>query len=226
VLDKLARGLLSHVILPVPTATTKGVLVSPTVYGNVLVGPTAEDLTDRTAVDTTGEALRGLLERGRRILPALTDAEITATYAGLRAATEHVDYCYEVDPADRYVRVGGIRSTGISSCMAIAERLVDDLRECGVTMTPITQPVTRRSPALAESQRRPYEDADLIATDPSYGEIVCLCERTTLGEIRDALRSPVAAVDIDGLRRRTRALAGRCQGFHCGARITELLEQR
>lgn len=226
VLDKLARGLLSHVILPVPTPTTKGVLVSPTVYGNVLVGPTAEDLTDRTATQTTHDGLHGLLARGHHIMPALADAEITATYAGLRAATEHVDYCYEVDPSDRYVRVGGIRSTGISACLAIAERVVDDLRERGVTMTPITGPVTVRSPALAESQVRPYADGERIAADPAYGEIVCLCERTTLGEIRDALSSPVPAVDLDGLRRRTRAIAGRCQGFHCGARVTALLEGR
>ena len=131
-----------------------------------------------------------------------------------------------MDPHDHYVRVGGIRSTGISACLAIAERVVDDLRECGVTMTPITNPVTVRSPALAESQVRPYADAQRIAADPAYGEIVCLCERTTLGEIRDALTSPVPAVDLDGLRRRTRAVAGRCQGFHCGARVTALLEGR
>ena len=221
VFDKLARSLVKHVILPVPTATTKGVLVAPTIYGNVLLGPTAEDLTDKTATNTTAEALAGLLDKGRAIMPRLIDEEVTATYSGLRAASEHSDYCYEVFP-DKYVRVGGIRSTGISSSLAIAEQVVADLGERGVKMQELKSPTTVTMPNLAESRPRPYHDAALIAADPAYGRILCLCERVTLGEVRDALTSPVPAGDIDGLRRRTRALAGRCQGFHCGALITEM----
>lgn len=225
VFDKLARRLVRHVILPVPTATTKGVLVSPTVYGNVLLGPTAEDIPDRSATDTTASGLSGLLDKGSRIMPALLAEEITASYAGLRAASEHADYCYEVMPERHYARIGGIRSTGISSCLAIAEDLLAQLTEAGVTSTPLTRPVVVPMPNLAEARPRPYADADLIARDPAYGDVVCLCERVTLGEVRDALCSTVPAVDRDGLRRRTRALAGRCQGFHCGARITALLEE-
>lgn len=225
VFDKLARRLVSHVLLPVPTATTKGVLVSPTVYGNVLLGPTAEDLPDRTATETTAAGLEGLLRQGRRILPDLLDEEVTATYAGLRAATAHVDYCYDVHPADRYVRVGGIRSTGITACLALAEQVVGDLAEAGLTGTPLPAPTTLRVPNLAEARLRPYEDADLVAADPAYGDVVCLCERVTAGEVRDSLASPVPPVDVDGLRRRTRALAGRCQGFHCGARLTTMMAE-
>ena len=221
VFDKLARSLVKHVILPVPTATTKGVLVAPTIYGNVLLGPTAEDLTDKTATNTTAEALAGLLDKGRAIMPRLVHEEVTATYSGLRAASEHSDYCYEVFP-DKYVRVGGIRSTGISSSLAIAEQVVADLGERGVLMQELKSPTTVTMPNLAESRPRPYQDAALISADPAYGRILCLCERVTLGEVRDALTSPVPAGDIDGLRRRTRALAGRCQGFHCGALITEM----
>lgn len=224
VFDSLARPLVRHVLLPVPTPTTKGVLVSPTVYGNVLLGPTAEDLHDRTATGTTADGLRGLLAHGRRIVPALLDEEVTATYAGLRAATEHVDYCYLVDAPGRYVRVGGIRSTGVTSCLALAERVTADLAEAGVAMSPLQHPVTRRVPTLAESALRPYADADLIASDPAYGDLVCLCARVSRGELRDALRSPVPAIDVDGLRRRTRVLTGRCQGFHCGARVTALVD--
>ncbi len=222
VFDKSARDLVRHVILPVPTATTKGVLVAPTVYGNVLLGPTAEDLTDRTATNTTTEGLNFLLGHGRRIMPALLDVEVTATYAGLRAATEHADYCYGV--FDRYVRVAGIRSTGITACLAIAELVTADLAEAGLATTPLARPRIVRMPNIAEDRMRPYQDAALIAADPAYGDLVCLCERVSAGEIRDALASAVPARDVDGLRRRTRALAGRCQGFHCGARVTRALE--
>jgi glycerol-3-phosphate dehydrogenase len=109
VFDKLARPLLSSIILPVPTARTKGVLVAPTVFGNVLLGPTAEDVADRSDTATSASGLSALLADGQRILPSLEQEEVTATYAGLRAATEHADY--QVGAYGRYVRVAGIRST-------------------------------------------------------------------------------------------------------------------
>lgn len=221
VFDKQAAELVRHVILPVPTATTKGVLVSPTVYGNVLLGPTADDIDDRTDTSTTRSGLSRLMAQGRRIMPALLDEEVTATYAGLRAATEHVDYCLDVYPDDHYVRIGGIRSTGMSSCLALAEVAVEALAD--EPSTPLPDPVDVPMPTLAERALRPYADALAITADPAYGDVVCLCERVTRGEIRDALAGPVPPVDLDGLRRRTRALAGRCQGFHCGARVTEML---
>src|SRR5207248_10817415 len=102
VFDKLARPLLDHVVLAVPTTTTKGVLVAPTVFGNVLLGPTAEDVSDRADTSTTADGLAGLIDKGRAILPALVDEEITSTYAGLRAATGG-DYELHVDPAARMV---------------------------------------------------------------------------------------------------------------------------
>lgn len=222
VFDKAARGLVRHVILPVPTATTKGVLVAPTVYGNVLLGPTAEDLDDRTATNTTAQGIDFLLAHGRRIMPELLDVEVTAEYAGLRAATEHADYCCGV--FDHYVRVAGIRSTGITACLALAELVAADLAEAGLVTTPLARPRTVRMPNIAEDRMRPYQDGPLIASDPAYGDLVCLCERVSAGEIRDALASDVPARDVDGLRRRTRALAGRCQGFHCGARVTAALD--
>src|SRR6266498_3286906 len=101
--DKLARPLVNHVLLPVPTATTKGVLISPTVYGNILLGPTAEDLPDKTATETTADGLNLLLDKGRLILPQLLDEEITATYSGLRAATEHSDYQIALHTEQKYI---------------------------------------------------------------------------------------------------------------------------
>jgi glycerol-3-phosphate dehydrogenase len=225
VFDKLARPLISHIVLPVPTATTKGVLVSPTTYGNVLLGPTADDVEDRTATGTTSGGLEALLAQGRRIMPRLVEHEVTATYAGLRAATEHGDYCYDVFPDSRYVRVGGIRSTGVSAALALAERVAHDLADAGVVLQPRTDFVTTRLPSLAESGPRSYRDASAIAEDPDRGRIVCFCERVSRAEIRDAMRQPIPARDVDALRRRTRALMGRCQGFFCSAHVTRLLAE-
>ncbi|WP_153182805.1 NAD(P)/FAD-dependent oxidoreductase, partial [Streptomyces sp. E5N298] len=121
--DKFARALVHHILLPVPTALGKGVLVAPTVYGNVLLGPTAEDLDDKRDTASTAEGLRRLREQGRRILPALLEEEVTAVYAGLRAATEHDDYRIAAHPHQGYVTVGGIRSTGLTASLALAEHV-------------------------------------------------------------------------------------------------------
>jgi glycerol-3-phosphate dehydrogenase len=226
VFDKAARRLLSHILLPVPTDQSKGVLVSPTTWGNVLLGPTAEDLTDRTDTATTADGVAGLLAVGGRILPALVDEEVTAAYAGLRAATEHRDYQIRCHGDLRYVTVGGIRSTGLTASPAIAEHVAGLLAGAGagarwdgpaVTTTP---PVM---PPLGESQLRPMRDAVRIAADPAYGTALCHCEQVSRGEVRDACRAVVPATDLGGVRRRTRAMNGRCQGFYCGAELVALV---
>lgn len=227
VFDKLARRLVDKIVLPVPTAVGKGVLVSPTIYGNVMLGPTAEDLDDRTATGTTQSGFDFLVEKGRDLMPALLDEEITATYAGLRASIDHSDYLIEADPDRRYLLVGGIRSTGLTAGMAIAEYVRGELETAGLTMTQETDlPDPPRMPNLGEAFRRPYQDSDRIAADPAYGRIVCFCERVTEGEIRDACGSTIAPATLDGLRRRTRVLNGRCQGFYCGAQVQELFNAR
>jgi glycerol-3-phosphate dehydrogenase len=223
VFDKLARPLLRSILLPVPTARSKGVLVAPTVYGNVLLGPTAEDVPDRCDTGTTAAGLDALMAAGRRILPALGLEEVTATYAGLRAATEHPDYQIRVDAARRYACVAGIRSTGLSASLGIAEHVVGLLGEAGLPLRPAACDVCLpRMPYIGEAGRRPYQDAERIAADAAYGQIVCHCERVSLGEVRDALASPVPPADLGGLRRRTRAMNGRCQGFYCAAAVSAL----
>jgi glycerol-3-phosphate dehydrogenase len=224
VFDKLARPLVSHILLAVPTKTTKGVLISPTVFGNVMLGPTADDIEDKTATGSTREGLARLRAEAARIMPALLDHEVTAVYAGLRAATEHVDYRIEARPD--YVCAGGIRSTGLSASMAIAEHVRDQLGAVGLVLEPRPEDElpALRMPNLGEAYPRPYAQPDRIAADPEYGRVVCFCERVTRGEVRDALASPIPPVDLDGLRRRTRALMGRCQGFACGASVAALLE--
>jgi glycerol-3-phosphate dehydrogenase len=223
VYDKLARPLVNHVLLPVPTATTKGVLISPTVYGNVLLGPTAEDLPDKTATNTSAGGLQSLLEKGRKILPELLEEEVTATYAGLRAATEHTDYQIALHAGQRYICVGGIRSTGISASLGIAEYVAYLFRESGVELEQKSEFQTIRMPNIGEAFARPYQSAGLIAENPDYGKIVCHCERVTLGEVNDAVCSPVPATTLDALRRRTRVMQGRCQGFNCQAALHVIL---
>jgi glycerol-3-phosphate dehydrogenase len=219
VYDKLARPLVHHVLLPVPTAITKGVLISPTVYGNVLLGPTAEDLPDKTATNTSASGLQSLLEKGERILPDLLKEEVTATYAGLRAATEHSDYQIALHADQQYICVGGIRSTGISASLGIAEYVADLLKEGGVELRPKSEFKTIRMPNIGESSLRPYQNAELIEKNSTYGQIVCHCERVTLGEIHDAKNSDIPAITLDALRRRTRVMQGRCQGFNCHASL-------
>jgi glycerol-3-phosphate dehydrogenase len=219
VYDKLSRRLINHVLLPVPTATTKGVLVSPTIYGNVLLGPTAEDLPDKTATNTSSNGLQSLLDKGKKILPDLLEEEITATYAGLRAATEHSDYQIALHVDQHYICVGGIRSTGISGCLGIAEYVADLLKESGVELKRKPEFKTIKMPNIGEAFIRPYQSAEFIAENSDYGNIVCHCERVSLGELNDAMVSPIPATSLDALRRRTRAMQGRCQGFNCQASL-------
>jgi glycerol-3-phosphate dehydrogenase len=227
VFDKLARSLVSCIVLPVPSAKGKGVLVSPTIYGNVMLGPTSEDLVDRTDTATSEAGFDFLLSKGRVIMPTLLQEEVTTAYAGLRAATEHADYVIDVDVAQRYLLLGGIRSTGLTSSMALAEHARDLLGVGGLELEPRSDlPAPPRMPNLGEAFPRPYQRVDLIEHDPEYGRIVCFCERVTRGEIRDALDSAVPPSDLDGLRRRTRAAMGRCQGFFCGAEVDGLLKGR
>jgi glycerol-3-phosphate dehydrogenase len=216
VFDKLSRPLLRHIVLAVPTAATKGVLVSPTVFGNLILGPTAEDIERKDDTSATAEGLAYLRSEGGRILPELLHHEVTAVYVGLRAATEHTDYQITIHAPERYACVGGIRSTGLTASLAIAEHVCMELEAAGLELRPKRELVSVRMPNIGELSPRPYEGG---------GRVVCFCERVTLGEIEEALRSSIPPADLDGLRRRTRVLMGRCQGFYCGAHVARLMQQ-
>ncbi|MFF9573377.1 NAD(P)/FAD-dependent oxidoreductase [Streptomyces sp. NPDC014685] len=226
VFDKLARPKVGKIVLPVPSSRGKGVLISPTIYGNVMLGPTAEDLTDRTNTATSEDGYDFLLSKGARLMPSLLSEEVTASYAGLRAAIDRDDYLIEATPEQRYLLVGGIRSTGLTAGIAIAEHVTGLLAETGLGLRSRSDlPAPPRMPNIGEATTRPYQDTDLIAEDTAYGTIVCFCERVTEGEIRDACHAPVPARSLEGLRRRTRAMNGRCQGFFCGAAVAALRTQ-
>ena len=163
VFDKLARGLVTSVILPVPTARTKGMLVSPTVFGNLLVGPTADDIEDPTATATTTGGIDRLVAGARRLVPALADEEVTASYAGIRAATEHSDYQIRAHPGEASICVGGIRSTGLTAAPAIARHVLGLLEAEGLVLEGAPRAArraepgaARRGPAAALPRRRPH----------------------------------------------------------------------
>jgi glycerol-3-phosphate dehydrogenase len=224
VFDKFARDLLNHILLPVPTAYTKGVLISPTVFGNVLLGPTAEDLDDKTNTASSQEGIEGLLEKGRKIMPALLREEVTSVYAGLRAATEYGDYQIHLETDKNYICVGGIRSTGLSASMGIAEYVVMEMIKAGLPEKPAANCQQVKMPYIGETELRPFRDPAKISANPDYGRIVCHCEKVTLGEIRDSMASDIPPRNLDGLKRRTRSYLGRCQGFFCMAELQSLLD--
>jgi glycerol-3-phosphate dehydrogenase len=219
VFDKAAYGLISAIILPVPNERTKGVVVTRTVFGNVLVGPTAEeqDNLDRAAVERT--QLEALIARGIEILPGLAHMPVTATYAGLRPATEKKDYRIGAKADRNWISVAGIRSTGLSAALGIAGYVFDLYVGIGGKAAPVEPPEPRAMPNLAEHLPRDY-------AMPGYGEIVCHCELVTRREIDVALARQLPAGDFGGLKRRTRCAMGRCQGFNCSARLAGLTRGR
>mgnify|MGYP001109197395 CR=1 FL=1 len=223
ILDKSARAIHDVIAMPAPTPATRGILIAPTIFGNVLVGPTAEDVTDRDDRRVTEDGLAQLRQAIAAMAPALADQPVNTIFAGMRPATQFREYQIIPRLAQRWLTVGGIRSTGLSASLGIAEHVANLLIPglFDVPRKPGTRPIT--VPDLSETSPRPWQDAARIACDPAYAEMVCHCERISLGEIRDALASPLAPGTLSGLKRRTRAMFGRCQGFYCGARVQALL---
>lgn len=216
VYDKPASALTRHILLPVPTKVTKGVVVCRTAYGNLLVGPTAEDQDDRDHATVDQPTLQALMRRGAEILPALAGHEVTAVYAGLRPATEAKEYRIRTDLAEGYVCVGGIRSTGLSAALGIAAHI---LRLTDRTYPPPAEVVWPEMPSLTDEAPRDWRK-------PGHGGIVCHCELVTRREIEAALTGPMAAGSMGGLKRRTRVTMGRCQGFYCSAELARMTEGR
>jgi glycerol-3-phosphate dehydrogenase len=218
VFDKPASRLLHAIILPVPTERTKGVVACRTAFGNLLVGPTAEDQQDRSHAEVDRATLEHLIARGVEMIPTLASHSVNAIYAGLRPATQFKDYQFAVDRRRRWITVAGIRSTGLTAALGIAQMVGRDFAEAFGGLRdekPIWTPV----PNLAEDRPRQY-------LTEAGGDIVCHCELVTRSEIDAALEGPLPAGDLGGLKRRTRCMMGRCQGFYCSAQVLALAEGR
>ncbi|MEM0905870.1 MAG: FAD-dependent oxidoreductase [Pseudomonadota bacterium] len=223
VFDKAAARLVRSILLPVPTERTKGVVLCPTIFGNVLVGPTAEEQESRTDASVDTETLRQLHHIAVTMVPALKHCEVTAHYAGIRPATERKEYRITARPEQRYVHLGGIRSTGLSSALGLAEHLVathgDALGLARSSHVTATQAPLSPSPQLSDYHPRDYMKA-------GNGGVVCHCELVTRRDIETALNHPIPPRTLAGLKRRTRVCMGRCQGFYCLANVAALTEGR
>ena len=218
VFDKAAGKLIKSIVLPVPTKRTKGIVLFPTIFGNVMVGPTAEEQEARDDASVEKTVLQDLHSQAIKKLPALEHFPVTATYAGIRPATERPEYRITEDSKRNWITLGGIRSTGLTSALGIAQHVHTLLAGQGAEFSPPLQPSVPQVPNLAEHLPR---DCDTSG----YGEIVCHCEMVTQREIKAVLESDVLpAGSLDGLKRRTRVTMGRCQGFYCSARLAELTE--
>ncbi len=216
VYDKTAAKLASPIILPVPTEITKGVVVTRTAFGNVLVGPTAEEQDDRSHANVDYDMLKMLESKGLEILPDLKQCPITTLYAGLRPATEKKEYRISFYPEKNWICVGGIRSTGLTASLGIASYVYDNFKnDFNLKFTPIENPICNKVAMISEFGVRSYQkDLD--------SEIVCHCEKVTRKEIVDVLNGVLPPTDIGGFKRRTRAMMGRCQGFYCSGKVAKI----
>ena len=221
--DKSIGTLAKHTIFQCPSKMGKGVLVTPTVDGNLLIGPSALDIEDKTDVSTTSEGLSGILQTARKSIPVLGTREVITSFAGLRAHCDRDDFIIEPSEKNsRFINVAGIESPGLSSAPAIALFVKDMIiKELSPEEKGDFNPV-REEPVRFRHMSNEERKA-LIAKNPAYGRIICRCETITEGEILDAIHAPAGARDVDGVKRRTRAGMGRCQGGFCGSKVVELL---
>lgn len=225
ILDKSIK-LVDRVIFQCPTKYGKGILVSPTIHGNVLIGPNAEDLDDKEAINTTREGLNLVLEVARKSVPNIPINMSITNFAGLRARSERDDFIIEeAKDAKGFINVAGIESPGLSSAPAIALYVIDILKDIGLELREKDNFIHFRKGIKKFSKLSYEEKNELIKRDKRYGRIICRCEEITEGEIVEAINRPLGAKTLDGVKRRVRAGMGRCQGGFCSPRVIEILSR-
>ena len=224
-LDRSVGNYVSKTIFPLPTKLGKGVLVSPTVHGNLIVGPTAIDIEDKEGTNTTKEGLDDLIAKAGGTVKDLPIRQVITSFAGLRAHEEGHEFIIgEAEDAKQFIDVAGIESPGLSSAPAIGVMVADMLRD-KMGLEEKTDFVATRKGLLNPASLSMEERNQLIKENPAYGTIICRCESVTEGEIIDAIHRPIGARSLDGVKRRTRAGMGRCQAGFCSPRTMEILER-
>lgn len=220
-LDKSQGTLVNHVIFQCPSKVGKGVLVSPTVHGNLIVGPNAED-AEKDDLGTTGGGLAFVRKMALRSVPDINFRDSIRNFAGLRANTEIDDFLVGETDQKGFFNIAGIKSPGLTSAPAIARDVVRMLGKAGLTLDPKETFVDERH--VVRFKHLSHEErAAAIAKNPLYGQIVCRCETITEGEIIDALHRPLPPCSIDGVKRRCGSGMGRCQGGFCGPRVQQII---
>ncbi len=221
-LDRECGDLVSHTIFRTPSKMGKGILVSPTVDGNLLTGPTSVDIEDKEDTSTTALGFDSIIGQAKENVPSIPFQKTITSFCGLRAVGSTGDFIITT-PKTGFINLGGIESPGLTSAPALAEYVVELLKEQGATLLPNKDYNPIREPQHAFKEAGLEEKNEMIKKDKSFGKIVCRCETVTEGEILRAIRTNPGARDLDGIKRRTRAQMGRCQGGFCGPQIVELL---
>jgi len=226
-LDQTQAGIVNTVVFQCPSAMGKGVLISPTVHGNVLIGPNAEDIEDRDDLTTTDAALREVQDVVARSVPNYRIRDVITSFAGVRARCDRHDFVIEHSAVDkRFIHAGGIESPGLSAAPAVADYLVELVKE--VWEDKLTLKANwnsgREKPIRVHALSR-EEYTALVKEQPAYGRIICRCETISEGEIIHAIHAPAGARDIDGVKRRTRSGMGRCQSGFCGTKLIEIISR-
>ncbi|MBR3966041.1 MAG: NAD(P)/FAD-dependent oxidoreductase [Clostridia bacterium] len=223
-LDKECGTLVSHTIFRTPSKMGKGILVSPTVDGNLITGPTSVDMEDKTDKSTTAEGFAHVIKETAENVEGVPFGKTITSFCGLRAVGSTGDFII-TSPLKGFVNAAGIESPGLSSAPAIAEYIVDILHESGLELHKNKDFNPTRRPMHHFREASIEEKNAIIAKDKSFGKIVCRCETVTEGEILEAIRTNPKPRDLDGVKRRTRSQMGRCQGGFCSPRIVELLSR-
>lgn len=224
-LDKTCGYMASHTLFQMPTKMGKGVLVTPTCHGNILVGPTATDVTDKDDVATTPEELASAFDRALLTMPSLNRRNIITQFSGIRAHLDTDDFVIGESAAVKGLyNVAGIESPGLSSAPAIAVHVAEEIAQ-KLSLGKNVNFVAERKGIPHFATLSDEERQKLVAENPLYGRIVCRCETVTEGEIVEAIRRKPGAVDMDGVKRRTRQGMGRCQAGFCTPRVMEILSR-
>lgn len=222
-LDKSFGYLADHTIFQCPNKMGKGVLVTPTVDGNLLIGPSAVDQDDRDNADTTCDGLEFVVSKAKKSVPSLNIRGAITSFAGVRAHPVNDDFIIGFsDKNDKFINAAGIESPGLSAAPAIAEYVCALLTERADFEKNDNFNGARPAPVRFRHMTK-QEREELIQKNKAYGRIICRCETITEGEILDAIHAPAGARDVDGVKRRTRAGMGRCQGGFCGSKVVEIL---
>jgi glycerol-3-phosphate dehydrogenase len=223
-MDKECGNTVSHTIFRTPSKMGKGILVTPTVDGNLLLGPTAENIEDKDDTQTTAPGISSVLGNASEVLSKVPGGKNITSFCGLRAVGDTGDFIIN-SPFEGFINAAGIESPGLSSSPAIAEYVVDLLEKNGLALEKAPSFDPYREAAHAFREMSMEEKNKVIAKDPRYGRIVCRCETISEGEIVDAIHKNPAALDIDGVKRRTRSGMGRCQGGFCSPYVVELISK-
>lgn len=223
VMDKSQGNIVNHTIFPCPSKVGKGILVTPTVHGNILVGPNAVDLEDKESLNTTSEGLKYIRKSVAHITEKIDFKESIRTFSGLRATSTINDFIIGEDSEVKgFIDVAGIKSPGLSSAPAIAEDIIKLLRNSGLNLMKNDNFIEGRT-QVRMSELSPLEKEELIKNQPLYGRMICRCEGITEGEIVDIIKNSFGKITLDGVKRRCRPGMGRCQGGFCGPRVQEII---